>query len=358
MDRTDINNIKKILKSTYLSFLFGAGTSYHEVDGKQHYPLMKHLVEGIVNDSGFKAYKQYFDENISQRVIVKNIIDTYLLCDEANIETFLSFLEGSDNYITDTDVKEKTKELQKCVKAYILNRIESSDESTIVDIYSKFYKSLRKLKEQTSFPEQSFNVFTTNYDMLNEISMENIGTHYYSGFNGLVNRKFNITYYGSKYVNSYNIKNSQFILDDNHINLYKLHGSISWQIVDGDLYEFNPKKVEISNPEIIYPSVSKFDNTNLITYYSALMREFSNSICKKDSTLVVCGTSLRDEHINKIIENALLINSFTLIIFAYGDEQIKSLEEKYKHYDNAIVYNENTDFEKLATIISEICNDE
>lgn len=45
------------------------------------------------------------------------------------------------------------------------------------------------------------------------------------------------------------------------------------------------------------------------------MREFSNRICNSNTTLFVSGMSMGDEHINKIIENALTLDSFHLVIF-------------------------------------------
>lgn len=347
----ETNEIKNILQNTYINFLFGAGTSYREVKGKKSYPLMKHLINELRDDKKSQEYINYFNAKKDKGLLVKNIIDKYLLCENANIELFLSVLEGADLYIYVEEIKNKLEEYQNYIKHFILIRIKESDNETVLSIYEDFYKSLRILKEQSSRKNQSFNVFSTNYDMLNEIAMENIGTHYYSGFYGLVNRKFNIAYYDSKFVDSYNVKNSNYIIDDNHINLYKLHGSISWISKNNELFEIDPYQVENISPEIIYPSISKFNNTNLIAYYSALMREFSNKICKPDTSLIVCGTSLKDEHINKIIENALLINSFTMIVFCYGKEQIEEIKEKYKNFSNVLVYSENTTLESITKII-------
>lgn len=39
-----IELVKILLKNTYINFLLGAGTSYNEVDGKMHFPLMRDLL--------------------------------------------------------------------------------------------------------------------------------------------------------------------------------------------------------------------------------------------------------------------------------------------------------------------------
>lgn len=62
---------------------------------------------------------------------------------------------------------------------------------------------------------------------------------------------------------------------------------------DGELVERNPYEQEFL-PEIIYPSVDKFSNTNLIISYSALT-----------------------------------INTFHMVLFCATEGEIKKLKEKY-----------------------------
>lgn len=117
------------------------------------------------------------------------------------------------------------------------------------------------------------------------------------------------------------------------------------------MVEKNPNEIEFL-PEIIYPSVDKFKNTNLIICYSALMREFSNRLCQRDTALFVSGMSMGDEHINKIIENALTITSFHLIIFGCGKpEFISELKSKYATFHNVIVLDESFTFKQVADIL-------
>jgi hypothetical protein len=199
---------------------------------------------------------------------------------------------------------------------------------------------------------QTFNVFTTNYDMLNEKTMEKMNIHYYAGFEGVVKRKFNLAYYNYGFVDNFVVNKSKVEVKPEHINLFKLHGSLSWYLNDKDeLVEKNPYEIEFL-PEIIYPSVDKFKNTNLIISYSALMREFSNRLCQRDTALFVSGMSMGDEHINKIIENALTIISFHLIIFGCGkSELISELKNKYAAFHNVIVLDDSFTFKQVADIL-------
>lgn len=351
--------IKQIIKNTNVNFLLGAGCSYRvkKEEGKLNFPIMSDLRTFITGDDKIKEVIKMLDD--SKRIEndqydqVKKIFDNYLIPDGSNIEKFLSILEGADLYIFDDKFKGEVKKIQEYIKKLILDRIKNSDEDTVLDIFKNFYRGIIELMDVAYENKHSIKVFTTNYDMLNERALEELNIHYYSGFYGITKRKFNIAYYNYEYVDSFNVGKKELVVSCNHMNLYKLHGSISWCLKDGELYEKNPFEKEFL-PEIIYPSVAKFEHTNLITYYSALMREFADSICKKDTTLVVSGTSMGDAHINKIIENALTIDSFTLILFMALPNEIEEMREKYKEMKNVHVYDESADFSVLADLLNNI----
>lgn len=350
--------VKTILKNSHINFLLGAGTSYNKMDGKCNFPLMCDLLEYVRNDTDIKTFYEDTKRNSSKsnglNVVVSNIFDEYLYADGSNVEKFLSTLEGMDLYIPDEDLKIKVKDMQILVKKAIRERIKKSDVDTVLDNYIDFYSGLKKLKEVNSIKNQIYNVFTTNYDMLNEMAMEKLNIHYYSGFEGIVRRKFNLTYYNYGFVDNFIINKTRVQVTPEHINLFKLHGSLSWYFDGHELLEKNPFELEFL-PEIIYPSVDKFNNTNLIINYSALMREFSNRLCQKNTALLVSGLSMGDEHINKIIENALTINTFHLIIFAHGPEDtINNLKEKFEIFQNVIILDESYSFAQVAELLLSI----
>lgn len=61
-----------------------------------------------------------------------------------------------------------------------------------------------------------------------------------------------------------------------------------------------------------------------------------------------------DEHINKIIENALTINTFHLVIFCAMDDEIKKLKEKYNTYKNVIVFDKEYKFKDVADLMQNL----
>lgn len=349
MEQTDL--IKILMKNTNINFLLGAGTSFNEVPGKTSFPLMSHLLEYVKSNKGVLEFYDNLkkDTTIPEGIgkMLVELYDKYLFASDANIEKFLSVLEGVDLYLVVPDIKGKVEKQRDLIRGLIRDRLIESDVETVLDKYISFYSGLKKLKEVNGLKNQIFNIFTTNYDMMNEMAMELQNIHYYSGFEGIVNRKFNLAYYNYDFVDSFQVNRMNVKVTPNHMNLYKIHGSLSWCTKNEELIERNPYEQDFL-PEIIYPSVDKFNNTNLIISYSALMREFSNRICREKTTLFVSGMSMGDEHINKIIENALTINTFHMIIFCATEAEISKLKQKYHTYKNVVVVDSVYKFNDVA----------
>lgn len=349
MDKNEIINY--LLLNTNVNFLLGAGTSVNKVEEKTSYPLMSDLLECVRTDKEVTTFclKNKEDSESKEKMIVNQIYDNYLFNEDANVEKFLSVIDGVELYLLDEQYKNEVKVQVESIKKIIRNRLNESDEETVIEIYRHFYNGITNLKEHSSIKNQTIGVFTTNYDMLNELAMESLNIHYYSGFDGILNRIFKPVYYNYSYVDNFKYNNRYVINDTNHLNLYKLHGSLSWYKNDkNEIIELNPRNKEFI-PEIIYPSVDKFDNTNMIVNFSALLREFSNNICKEKTTLIVCGMSMGDEHINKIIDNALALNSFHLIVYCFSDDDVKSVQKRYESYENVIIVGPKKTFKCLAS---------
>ena len=353
MNKNDI--IKHLFLNTKIYFLFGAGTSYNIVDKKIAFPLMSDLLSCIKENTKIKNYyEQIRKEWKADGLIIKSIYDNYLFSKDANVETFLSVLDGVELYLLDKNLKKQLNQQLIDIKTIIRDRINESDTSTVIDLYSDFYRGLINLKEHNSIKNQVIGIFTTNYDMMNELVMEDLNIHYYSGFDGLVNRMFKPAYYNYSYIDRFKYNNRSIINDTNHVNLYKLHGSLSWfKNEDNEIVELNPSQKEFV-PEIIYPSVDKFNNTNLIVNFSSLLREFSNCICEEKTTLVVCGMSMGDEHINKIIENALAISSFHLIVYCFAESDITKVINRFGTLDNVIIVGPKATFKMLTNFINDL----
>ena len=141
-----IELVKILLKNTYINFLLGAGTSYNEVDGKMHFPLMRDLLNFIKKD--VKVLEFYNSLKIDTHIpvgvgdMIASLYDDYLFSPDANIEKFLSVLEGVDLYIADIDFRNTVEEQRNYIRRLIRDRLNNSDKDTVINNYISFYNTL------------------------------------------------------------------------------------------------------------------------------------------------------------------------------------------------------------------------
>lgn len=100
---------------------------------------------------------------------------------------------------------------------------------------------------------------------------------------------------------------------DNFFNLFKIHGSVSWEKEGSEIYEKDPKNIETENV-MIYPTPLK-DRSTLMVPYSDLFRNFKDRLSSTNSVLITLGYSFGDDHINRVIFDSLSVPTFKLIIF-------------------------------------------
>lgn len=159
-----------------------------------------------------------------------------------------------------------------------------------------------------------------------ENACEKIGVSYNNGFRGVHMRKFDPdTFSNETYIKQDSVEKGKRIAT--YLNIYKLHGSISWQYAENinDLY--NLKEIQISDTlkksEFLLDSLMIFPIQTKKSYsldlpYSELFRNFSKCLTESQNTLVVIGYSFLDEHINDIIRTELYNPNLTMIIHSYN----------------------------------------
>lgn len=76
-------------------------------------------------------------------------------------------------------------------------------------------------------------------------------------------------------------------------------------------------KVDDVERVLIYPTPMKEGET-LGFPYSEMFRRFANAVQQPQSVLITYGYSFADDHINRIINDALSIPSFHLVIVSWG----------------------------------------
>ena len=291
--------IAQYLQMDNLSFLIGAGCSSNVVNDRE---------TGV---SGMSAlYKSFFEQNPEFSIAETRANEMF----DSNLEKMLEVMEAIrvSNQVKEIDasIGKKIDQVRRFLRKQIVSGLDSIE---VREIYKSFYSKISQRTRKTPV-----SVFTTNYDLFNEIALDELGFQYNNGFSGTYKRKFNPIRYGYTYVENMNLSKNVWERVPSFFNLVKLHGSISWTRCDGQIWEHDYADISDDDVVMIYPTPLK-DRTTLMTPYSDLFRVMENRIVQKNSILIVLGYSFSDDHINRIILNGLAVPSFRLVVFGDGD---------------------------------------
>lgn len=292
-------DMAKYLQMDNLSFLVGAGCSSNIVEGKETgIPLMRGL------------YDSFFEENPDFTVAGVKFNGKYDYNLEKMLETMGAIAVANQVKEIEPDIDAKIKSVRDFIRDKIKAGLESQD---VKEIYKLFYAKITQRSRKSPI-----SIFTTNYDLFNEIALDELGFPYNNGFSGSFRRKFNPVSYNYMYVENMNLTRDVWERVSSFFNLVKLHGSISWLCKENEIWERHYSDIQDSETVMIYPTPMK-DRSTLMEPYSDLFRTMENRIVQKNSILVVIGYSFGDDHINRIILNGLAVPSFRLVVFGTGE---------------------------------------
>lgn len=326
----DYKTLVNYLQTANINFLIGSGASRPllETLGDVEVWLTKLAQEGDdlceVHKKALRAsiYKAYFEKAIG-RNLTKSPVDRY----NATIKQYVAFL------------------------------------STLNEILN--WRGNRLVPKQV-------NLFTTNIDTLIENAAEIVGVEFNDGFKGSVNQIFDETNF-RKSISKASL-HFQSVAELPVFNLYKMHGSINWEIISDDRigndfklaqvkkiseavagmaenqfitptydeagvtksYTYDELKTAVKSLAIakddqydiflteyeklimVNPTKHKFQETVMDMHFYELMRLYSNSLEKENSLLLVTGFSFADEHIAKLTMRAANSNpTLQIVIFAF-----------------------------------------
>ncbi|MDD2762666.1 MAG: SIR2 family protein [Opitutaceae bacterium] len=156
--------------------------------------------------------------------------------------------------------------------------------------------------------ENPVEVFTTNYDLLMEQAFEDSRVPYFDGFAGVRKPYFDLR------------AMEEDMLPPRWARLWKLHGSINWyQVADKGVFRGTAND-EGGSKRVIHPSHLKYHESRRMPYL-AMIDRLRAFLKQPTATLILCGYSFRDEHLNEVIVQGLQFTQ-TAIAFAMLFDEI------------------------------------
>jgi hypothetical protein len=217
---------------------------------------------------------------------------------------------------------ESAHQLDRYICKQIHTTITAAEEKADLNVPTRFFSWLNILDRQ--YPKE---IFTTNYDLVVERSLEASRIPYFDGFVGSYEPFF--------WQESVERCASPNDITSNWIRLWKIHGSLSWfwkdlpgasshQIVRVGKFD---KASHADQELVIYPSKEKYDSSRkqpFIAYFDRLHAYLLDG----ELLFIVTGYSFSDQHINDIIFNCLRQNKrlFCVVLF-YRDEEVVALHK-------------------------------
>jgi hypothetical protein len=302
--REHIRGIHQILISDKkrIGFLFGAGSSFATGVEGVNVPAIDDMTRVIVGE--IEAQSPEFAAAVK----------------EIRVET-----EGNDHAFTIESLLSTIEAKRAVIGAGTLNGLDSIGFSdlanlvktnvvTLVSVHDHLPPAERaKLahaqlaswisKARRRFPSE---IFTTNYDYLFEIALEDSGIPYFDGFSGSYEPFFCPE--AVEDVESY----------PQLVKLWKMHGSLGWTYRKRDQAVIRDRSATAESI-LIYPSHLKY-NTTKKQPYVGLIDRLCAFLQQDDAVLFTCGYSFGDNHINERIVTSLRRGGNSHIIAMYFDE--------------------------------------
>lgn len=293
------------------------------------------------------------------------------------IPTLQTTWVDEDKYLSIEDILEKSKknkgneDLQNIVYAYYYNKIlkpsflnNTCNDNNIENVFKNYQSFLQEiikfLQRENYQKEKRINIFTTNYDLFFEKAADTLIGKYEFFFNdgssGNITKKLSMKNFHKKIYHAGIFDN--FNREIPIINLFKIHGSVSWKFLKDNNKEigieinYNEKndfnnsiiieninqekidqitdedKVNIrsfrdklrNNFVLIFPEKDKFEKTLYQEYYYQYLRQLSYELEKNNSILIVFGFSFADEHITELIKRSLNNPALKIYIFCFNED--------------------------------------
>ena len=212
------------------------------------------------------------------------------------------------------------------------NGLITSNNEDLEQAFNYFVSFLMSFASRTGTRDR-LQIFTTNYDRFIEAGAELAGLYLLDRFVGSLAPIFRSSRLDVDiHYNPPGIRGEPRYLEG-VAKFTKLHGSLDWINIGKNIRRIGlPLGAESIDPYLKAPGLAGADALQIMIYpnsakdretaaypYVDLFRDFAAAVCRPNSTVISYGYSFGDEHINRVIEDMLMIPSTHLVVIAYDD---------------------------------------
>ena len=241
----------------------------------------------------------------------------------------MSFFKGED--ISDEKANNSLSDKVKDVSKKVLEDISKASEEEIIKAvlkrYSEFIKVILQLLYHANSRQvtKNINIFTTNYDLFIEKSLDELMKYesfvFNDGSNGYFNRILDSANYNKSV--AYRGLNDNYLNELPTLSLIKPHGSINWERdQEGNILI---RQSVVENPVVVKPTGIEGQETFLNNHFHDMLRVFQLELDKPQSILIVIGFSFQDKHIAKMLNRSLKNPELNVFIFCYFESDKQTI---------------------------------
>lgn len=310
------DTVGQLLQVKNLVILIGSGASYHLGS-----PSIRSVTRASVEELISRA-------NVELSADATGALEALVPEDGIDLEALLASLTNSLAYarsvgrtsvgVGDEDIScDAIVELRRGVNLGLARACDLPNENLDgrfaddpLHAHREFFRRLLRSR-RPDLPR--VNVFTTNYDLVIERTLDDSGIPYFDGFTGTVDRVMRLESYRQDLYVPPQADGRRLIRVPNVLYLYKVHGSVNWRAAPspaglGTSHVTQASRLPAEDDlALIYPTPHK-ESDVLGHPYADLLRVFSTTLSAPETAVVVVGYGFADDHINRLIYQALPSN--------------------------------------------------
>jgi SIR2-like domain len=319
------DHLSSLLQVKNLVVLLGSGASFH-LGSPQTRNLTNEQVLALITKAG--AAPSDKDATLLATINSTNSGDLEQLLNSLQLATSLAAQAGLDAVVLGMgdDAKPYPKDQVECLRRRINRALaeacrlpqqgEKLDPPFDTDplLAHRTFLSRIVRSRRSNLPRPR--IFTTNYDLVIESTLDELGYPYIDGFSGTVDRRLNLAFYGLDFHRVETTTQSVLSRAEGALYLHKVHGSLNWrsvtshdQVTGLESLEVKQRGCDIQDDDLvlIYPTSAKEGET-LAYPYSDLLRLLGDAVQQEDTAVLVAGYGFADPHINRLLLRSLATN--------------------------------------------------